>query len=146
MKELFNRFNNIKQEDFFYIENAGYPQSIKQLVKKTKICFSKNIKEGNEINTYYIKSNPEEIMNNFVKIFIFRMSQGKFEDFFPINFSAISKYIFMNTHKFEANITHYIHITNVDEKKLMNDIIRRLINESIKGNFDLIKSKLLMIY
>lgn len=32
MKELFNRFNIIKQEDlFFYIENAGYPQSIKQL-------------------------------------------------------------------------------------------------------------------
>ena len=57
-------------------------------------------------------------MNNFVKILISQMSQGKFEDFFPINFSSINKYIFMNTHKFEANITHYIHITNIDEKNL----------------------------
>ena len=56
-------------------------------------------------------------MNNFVKILISRMNQGKFEDFFPINFSNISKCIFMNTQKFEANITNYKHITSVDEKK-----------------------------
>ena len=50
MKELFNRFNIIKQEDlFFYIENAGYPQSIKQLLKKRRFVSPKILKKEMKI-------------------------------------------------------------------------------------------------
>ena len=140
--ELFNRFNYIKKEDlFFYIENVGYTQSIKQLLKNTKICFSKNIKEGKDNKLYYIKSNPDEMINNFVKILISQMSKGKYEDFFPINFATINKIIFKNSKKYDPTITIYIRLTNSNENKFMNDILLKLIDESNKGNFDLIKNK-----
>ena len=50
MKELFNRFNIIKQNYlFFYIENVGYPQSIKQLLKKRRFVSPKILKKEMKI-------------------------------------------------------------------------------------------------
>ena len=142
LQELFNRFNYIKKEDlFYYIENVGYTQSIKQLLKNTKICFSKNIKEGKDNKLYYIKANPDEMINHFIKILISHMSKGKYNDFFPINFAKLSKIIFMNTNKYDPTVTIYIRLTNTNENKFMNDLLLKLIEESNKGNFDLIKNR-----
>ena len=141
--ELFNRFNCIKIDQLiYYIYNVGYPQSIKQLIRETKTCYAKNIKDGNKTITYFIKNlKPEEMINIFAKIIIEHMKGGKFENFFPINFSHISKIIFTNTKINEPNITTYIHQTNCSENNFMDILIQKLIEESNKGNFDLIKNK-----
>ena len=69
------------------------------------------------------------------------MKNGTFEYFFPTNYSHISKIIFTNTTKFEPNLTTYNRQFNVSDKEFMDILIENLINESNKGNFDLIKNK-----
>ena len=143
LKELFDKFNYIKAEDLnYYIYNVGYPQSIKHLLKNTKTCFSKNIKEGNKNIPYYIKNiSPEEMMNIFVRTVIDYMKNGKFEDYFPINYSIISRIIFTSIKKYEPNLTIYFQQINENKNEFMNNLIDKLINESNKGNFNLIKNK-----
>ena len=143
LKDLFDKFNVIKSEDLnYYIFNSGYTLSIKKLLKNTKICFSKTIKESNNNNIYYIKSlSKEEMLNIFIKKSIEYMNKGKYEDFFPINFSKISKIIFINIDKYEPNLTVYKSQTNMNEKDFINIYIEKLMDECNKGNFDLIKNK-----
>ena len=143
LKDLFNRFKIINSEDLnYYIFNSGYTLSIKKLLKNTKICFSKTIKEDNKNITYYIKSfTQEEMINIFIKLCIEHMTKGKYEDFFPINLSIISKIIFMNVGKYEPNLTIYKNQTNMNEKEFIDIFIDKLIDECNKGNFDLIKNK-----
>ena len=143
LKDLFNRFKIINSEDLnYYIFNSGYTLSIKKLLKNTKICFSKTIKEDNKNIIYYIKSlTQEEMINIFIKLCIEHMTKGKYEDFFPINLSIISKIIFMNVGKYEPNLTIYKNQTNMNEKEFIDIFIDKLIDECNKGNFDLIKNK-----
>ena len=91
LNELFNKFNAIKLEDLsYYIYNVGYPYSIKKLLKVTKTCFPKIIKEKKKSITYYIKNfTSEEMMNIFINNTIEYMKNGKFQDFFPIDHSSI---------------------------------------------------------
>ena len=143
LEELFEKFNYIKAEDLNYIiYNVGYPQSIKQLLKNTNICFSKNVKDGNKMTPYYIKMvPPDEMMNLFVRKIIDYMKDGKFEDYFPLNFSKISKIIFTHNEKYEPTLTTYFHQIKIFEKDFMDIFIDKLINESKKGNFNIIKNK-----
>ena len=143
LKDLFDKFNVIKSEDLnYYIFNSGYTLSIKKLLKNTKICFSKTIKESNNNNIYYIKSlSKEEMLNIFIKKSIEYMNKGKYEDFFPINISKISKIIFTSMDKYEPNLTVYKSQTNINEKDFINIYIEKLMDECNKGNFDLIKNK-----
>ena len=87
LKDLFDKFNILKSDDLnYYIFNSGYTLSIKKLLKNTKICFSKTIKELDKNIIYYIKSlSTEEMLNIFIKRSIEYMNKGKYEDFFPIN-------------------------------------------------------------
>ena len=141
--ELFNKYNCIKLEDLnYYIYNVGYPQSIKLLLKNTKICFSKSYKDKNKNILYFIKGlTKEEMLNIFAKKIIEYTKNGKYEDFFPINYSYISKIIFTTTQYFEPNITTFNKIYNINEKDFMDILFDKLINECNKGNFDLIKNK-----
>lgn len=143
LKDLFDKFNIIKSEDLnYYIFNSGYTLSIKKLLKNTKICFSKIIKESNNNIIYYIKSlSQEEMLNIFIKRSIEYMNKRKYEDFFPINISIISKIIFMNIDKYEPNLTIYKSQTNMNEKEFINIYIEKLMDECNKGNFELIKNK-----
>ena len=144
LNELFNKFNYIKSEDLnYYIYNVGYPMSIRLLLKNTNICFSKNFKEKGKNNiTYFMKNlTPEEMINIFVKIIIEYMKNGKYEDFFPLKFSLISKIIFTSSKFYEPNLTTYFRYNKTSEKELMEIITEKLIDESNKGNFDLIKNK-----
>ena len=143
LKDLFDKFNILKSDDLnYYIFNSGYTLSIKKLLKNTNICFSKTIKELNKNIIYYIKSlSPEEMINIFIKRSIDHMNKGKYEDFFPINISIISKIIFMNIGKYEPNLTVYKNQTNMNEKEFIDIYIEKLIDECNKGNFDLIKNK-----
>ena len=141
--DLFNKFNCIKERDLTnYIYNSGYPLSIKLLLKETDICFPKTHKEKGKSGTYYIKKlTPEEMINTFAKIIIEYMKNGKYEDFFPINFPIISKIIFTTSKFYEPNLASYFRYNKISEAELMNIIIDKLIDESNKGNFDLIKNK-----
>ena len=141
--ELFYKFKYIKLQDLsYYIYNVGYPLSIKKLLKSTKICFSKTVKEGKQNVIYFVKNlNPEEMMDIFVKKIIDYMKNSKFEDYFPINYSKISKIIFTNIKIYEPNLTTYKFQTNIPEKEFMNNLTEKLIDECNKGNFDLIKNK-----
>ena len=143
LNDLFNKYNVIKSEDLlYYIFNVGYTLSGKKLLKNTKICFLKTIKEENINVNYYIKSpSPEEMMNIFIKRTIEYMNTGKYEDFFPINFSIISKILFTKIGKYEPSLTVYKNHTNINEKDFIHNFIARLIDECNKGNFDLIKNK-----
>ena len=143
LTELFDRFNTIKLEDLnYYIYNVGYPSSIKKLLKTTKTCFSKTIKEQKKSVTYYIKNyTPDEMMVTFINSTIEYMKTGKFEDYFPLNYGRLSKILFLRNKKFEPNLTLYRNQTNINEKDFLNIFIEKLIDESNKGNFDLIKNK-----
>ena len=141
--ELFNRINFIKFEDLsYYIYNVGYPLSVKKLLKNTKVCFPKNVKENNKNSLYFVKNlSPEEMMNFFVKKTIEYMKNGKYEDYFPINYSKISKIIFTTIKGYEPNLTIYKHQTNILDKDFINIFTEKLIDECNEGNFDLIKNK-----
>ena len=141
--ELFNKYKHLKADELSsYIYNVGYPQSIKLLLKETKLIFCKNIKEGNKNVCYFIKNlTPEEMMNRFVQIIIEYMKNGKYEDFFPIDYSQISKIIFTNNQIDDPNITTYLRQKNINEKIFIEILVDKLLEESNKGNFDLIKNK-----
>ena len=141
--DLFNKFNYIKLEDLtYYINNVGYPLTIKPLLKNTNIFFSKSHKEKGKNTTYFIKNQtPEEMINIFVKIIIEYMKNGKYEDFFPINFQHINKIIFTASKFYEPNLGTYFRFNKISDKEIMDIIIEKLIDESNKGNFDLIKNK-----
>ena len=141
--ELFNKFSYIKLEDLtYYIYNSGYPLSVKLILKETNIFFSKNFKEKGKNTTYCIKNlTPEEMINIFAKIIIEYMKNGKYEDYFPINFALINKIIFTTSKFYEPNLATYFHYNKISDKELMDIIIDKLIDESNKGNFDLIKNK-----
>ena len=143
LNELFNRFKVIKLEDLNnYIYNVGYPLSIKKLLKVTKTCFFKNIKEDKKTVIYYIKNyTPDEMMTSFINSTIEYMKKGKFENYFPLNYGSISKIIFLSNKKFEPNLTLYRNQTNINEKDFLNIFIEKLMDECNKGNFDLIKNK-----
>ena len=143
LNELFNRFNYIKYEDLsYYIYNVGYPLSVKKLLRSTNICFSKTVKENNKNCLYCIKNiTLEEMMNIFVKKTIEYMKNGKYEDYFPINYGKISKIIFTNNKDYEPNLTIYKHQTNITDKEFISIFAEKLIDECNKGNFDLIKNK-----
>ena len=81
------------------------------------------------------------MMNIFVRTLIDYMKNGKFEDYFPINYSIISRIIFTNIKKYEPNLTIYLQQTYENKNEFMNNLIDKLINESNKGNFNLIKNK-----
>jgi hypothetical protein len=140
--ELFNRFNYIKSEDLvYYVYNVGYPGSIKMLLKRTDIFFPKNHKEKGKNTAYFIKNlTPEEMINIFAKIIIDYMKNGKYEDFFPIDYPSINKIIFTNSKFYEPNLGTYFQYNKISDKKFMDIIIDKLIDESNKGNFDLIKN------
>ena len=141
--ELFNKFNYIKLEDLtYYIYNVGYPLSIKALLKRTDIFFSKNHKEKGKNTTFFIKNlTHEEMINIFAKIIIDYMKNGKYEDFFPIDYPFINKIIFTSSKFYEPNLGTYFQFNKISDKKFMDIIIDKLIEESNKGNFDLIKNK-----
>ena len=141
--DLFNRFNYIKSEDLiYYIYNVGYPLSIKNLLKRTDIFFPKSVKEKGKNVSYFIKNlSPDEMINIFVKIIIEHMKNGKYEDFFPLDFPSLNKIIFANSKFYEPNLNTYFHCKKISDKDFMNIIIEKLIDESKKGNFDLIKNK-----
>ena len=143
LMQLFDRFNVIKLEDLSdYIYNVGYPYSVKKLLKVTKTCFSKTIKEQKKSVTYYIKNyTPEEMMNIFINSSIEYMKKGNFEDFFPLDYASISKILFLTNKKFEPNLTLYRNKTNINEKDFLNNFVEKLMDECNKGNFDLIKNK-----
>ena len=81
------------------------------------------------------------MVNIFVKTTIEYMKKGKFEDYFPLNNSLISKIIFTNIKKFEPNLTVYKSYTNISDAEFSDIFIGKLIDECNKGNFDLIKHK-----
>ena len=143
LKELFNRYNYMKLEDLsYYIYNVGYPQSIRILLKNTKVCFSKSNKSKNKNEVYFIKNlTQEEMMNIFTKKIIDYTKNGNFKDFFPINYSNVSKIIFTTTKFFEPNLTTYNKQYNIREDEFMESLVNKLIDECNKGNFDLIKNK-----
>jgi len=143
LEELFNRFNHLKSEQLtYYIYNVGYPQSIKQLIRNTKICFPKNVVTGNQHVVYFIKyMKPEEMMNIFVKNIIEYMKDGKFEDYFPLNYSTVSKILYTKSSTFDPNLSTYAHQTKYSEYQLLDVLIQKLMDECNKGNFNLIKNK-----
>ena len=143
LEELFNRFNHLKSEQLtYYIYNVGYPQSIKQLIRNTKICFPKNVVTGNQHFVYFIKyMKPEEMMNIFVKNIIEYMKDGKFEDYFPLNYSTVSKILYTKSSTFDPNLSTYAHQTKYSEYQLLDVLIQKLMDECNKGNFNLIKNK-----
>ena len=69
------------------------------------------------------------------------MKNGKYEDYFPIDFALINKIIFTTSKFYEPNLATYFHYNKISDKELMDIIIDKLIDQSIKGNFDLIKNK-----
>ena len=141
--ELFNRFNYIKSEDLvYYVYNVGYPGSIKMLLKRTDIFFPKSHKEKGKNTAYFIKNlTPEEMMIIFTKIIVEYMNKGKYEDFFPIDYPSINKIIFTNAKFYEPTLNTYINCKKISDKEFLDIIIEKLIDESNKGNFDLIKNK-----
>ena len=141
--ELFNKFNAISLSDLeYYIINVGYPLNFKKFIKNNSICFPKTIKENNKNIAYYIKSfTPEEMMNIFIKRTIEYMKNGKYEDYFPLDYNLINKILFMNTGKFEPTLNIFRNTTKISEKDFINNYIEKLIDECNKGNFDLIKNK-----
>ena len=143
LEELFNRFNHLKSEQLtYYIYNVGYPQSIKQLLRNTKICFPKNVVTGNQHVVYFIKyMKPERMMNIFVKNIIEYMKDGKFEDYFPLNYSTVSKILYTKSSTFDPNLSTYAHQTKYSEYQLLDVLIQKLMDECNKGNFNLIKNK-----
>ena len=69
------------------------------------------------------------------------MKNGKYEDFFPINFQHINKIIFTASKFYEPNLGTYFRFNKISDKEIMDIIIEKLIDESNKDNFDLIKNK-----
>ena len=141
--DLFNKFNYIKSKDLiYYIYNVGYPLSIKPILQRKDIFFTKNHKEKGKNTSYFIKNlTQEEMINIFAKIIIDHMKNGKYEDFFPIDYPSINKIIFTYSKFYEPNLGIYLQSNKISSKKLMEIIIDKLIDESNKGNFDLIKNK-----
>ena len=143
LEELFNRFNHLKSEQLiYYLYHVGYPQSIKQLIRSTKICFPKNVGTGKEHTVYFIKyMKPEEMINIFVKNIIEYMKDGKFEDYFPLNYSKVSKILYTKSNTFDPNLSTYAHQTKYTENEFLDILIQKLMDECNKGNFNLIKNK-----
>ena len=69
------------------------------------------------------------------------MKDGKFEDYFPLNFSKVSKILYTKSNTFDPNLSTFTHQTKYTEHEFLDILIQKLMDECNKGNFNLIKNK-----
>ena len=141
LKIFFEHFPVIKSVLFNqYLLYAGYPYSLKDLIKdNSKLFFTRNIQK----NIYLIKfESPDVIFNRFIQILINEFkSKENFDEIFPISYKTLIKIINRHIGEYEPNTHQYMNLCEINEKEFLKKITDECMKESNKINLKILKGK-----